>query len=102
MLSNRWQTIAEDSRLSDPRIMTDIMNVHDAIVGDLLAYLGFTFSPHPTDPNFVAVARNGRTCMVPQHHAALPCPPILTGPGINKTPEQIAEELSVYLQQAVR
>lgn len=101
MLSNRWQTIAEDPRLSDPRVMADIMNVHDGIIGDLLAYLGFTFSPHHTNPAFVAVTRNGRTCMVPQHNSDLPCPPILTGPGVNKTPEQIAEELLVYLQQAV-
>ena len=97
MLSDRWQTLAEDPRLCDPRVMADIIDNHNTIVADLLAYLGFTFEPH--SPDFVAVTRNGRTTMIPQHKPDLPHPPIIQGPGVNKTPSLIAEELATYLKQ---
>lgn len=98
MLSDRWKAIAEDPRISDPRVMADIMQIHDGIVGDLLAYLGFTFEP--VSPDFAAVSRNGRTCMVPLHNADLPHPAILQGPGVNKTPEQIRNEVDTFLKQS--
>ncbi len=98
ILDDRWHNVADDPRLGDPRVMEDVMTVHNEIVADLLAYLGFTFEPH--SPDFVAVSRNGRTCFIPQHKPDLPHPPIIQGPGVNKTPALIAQELATYLMQA--